>query len=434
MSDVTLAPPRDPFGPAQKFEDAKPRKSRKNNPLWMIAQGIASLRLTVALLFLSILLVFFGTLAQVDGGIWHIVSDYFRSFVVWIPFDIFTVFASEKSPLPGGFPFPGGWTIGALLLTNLFAAHAMRFRLRVGILLIHSGLVVLLLSEFVTGMYAVEMNMDIYEGDSTNFAYDTREVELAVIDPSDPDQNRVVVIPQSRLVSGEKITHELLPFDITVDEFYFNSAIVRLKHGERSRATFGDGRFYRAEPKQIVPGAGASQGVDFPSAYVSLTKKGSDTPLGTCLVSAFFDVPARKHWEVIGQPKSVGGTEYQLHLRFKRYYKPYEVYLVDFTHDVYKNTTIPKDFKSHVQIFEGSSDDFREEKIWMNNPLRYSGETFFQSAFKPGNTGTVLQVVRNPGWLMPYISCAMVSLGFLVHFPQVLFRFLRRQMAATRVS
>jgi len=32
----------------------------------------------------------------------------------------------------------------------------------------------------------------------------------------------------------------------------------------------------------------------------------------------------------------------------------------------------------------------------MNNPLRYHGETFYQSGFKPGDQTTILQIVTNP--------------------------------------
>ena len=49
--------------------------------------------------------------------------------------------------------------------------------------------------------------------------------------------------------------------------------------------------------------------------------------------------------------------------------------------------------------------------------------------FLDGDRGTVLQVVRNPGWLMPYFSCALVSLGMLVHFGIHLVGFLRRRAA-----
>jgi hypothetical protein len=67
--------------------------------------------------------------------------------------------------------------------------------------------------------------------------------------------------------------------------------------------------------------------------------------------------------------------------------------------------------------------------IYMNEPLRYQGETFYQSSFLPGDKGTILQVVRNPGWLMPYIACTMVSLGMIFHFGLHLIGFLRRRAA-----
>ena len=66
--------------------------------------------------------------------------------------------------VPLGFPFLGGWSLGVLLLANLLAAHAVRFKLgwrRAGILLIHAGLIVLMMSELVTGLFAVEGNMPI---------------------------------------------------------------------------------------------------------------------------------------------------------------------------------------------------------------------------------------------------------------------------------
>ena len=46
-----------------------------------ILKPIASLQLTVVLLSLSLGLVFFGTVAQVDFGIWTVVNKYFYSWV-----------------------------------------------------------------------------------------------------------------------------------------------------------------------------------------------------------------------------------------------------------------------------------------------------------------------------------------------------------------
>jgi hypothetical protein len=39
----------------------------------------------------------------------------------------------------------------------------------------------------------------------------------------------------------------------------------------------------------------------------------------------------------------------------------------------------------------------------------------------------VLQVVENPGWLIPYISCVLVALGLVVHFSLSLRRGMRRR-------
>jgi len=67
----------------------------------------------------------------------------------------------------------------------------------------------------------------------------------------------------------------------------------------------------------------------------------------------------------------------------------------------------------------------------MNNPLRYGGDALYQASYKPDNSGTVLQVVRNPGWLLPYIACTLVTAGMLLHFSMSLVSFLKRDKLPT---
>jgi len=428
MAEATDTLAKDPFGPAKDFAGTAPRKRSQPGPIRLFFQALASLRLTVVLLFLGMMLVFFGSLAQVDGGIWHIVSKYFRAFVVWVPFQVFNSLSSRYTTIPGGFPYPGGFTIGFLLLVNLITAHALRFRFRAGILLIHSGLIVLLLSELVTAQLAVEATMNIDEGNSSNFVYDTREAELAVISAVDSKQDNVVVIPEAMLWSGNRIEHESLPFDIVVDDFFENSHVVTRKTKAGARATFGEGLYDDARFRPVVKGTDPNQEVDVPSAYLSIRKKGSDTRLGTCLVSCFYGILAHSDWDVTPQVLKHDGKEYRFYLRYRRYYKPYRLYLHDFKHDKYDGTEIPKNFSSNVQLIDPSRGEDREVLIWMNHPLRYAGETFFQASFKRDETGTVLTVVKNPGWLMPYISCVMVSLGLVIHFSQSLAKFLKREL------
>ena len=58
-------------------------------------------------------LVFAGTVAQIDKGIWTVVDEYFRCAFAWIDLQIFF---PRVWDVPGGFWFPGGWLIGGLLL------------------------------------------------------------------------------------------------------------------------------------------------------------------------------------------------------------------------------------------------------------------------------------------------------------------------------
>ena len=45
----------------------------------------------------------------------------------------------------------------------------------------------------------------------------------------------------------------------------------------------------------------------------------------------------------------VSGRPYDICLRFRRYYKPYAVKLIDFKHDKYTGTELPRNFSSDIQ-------------------------------------------------------------------------------------
>ena len=66
----------------------------------------------------------------------------------------------------------------------------------------------------------------------------------------------------------------------------------------------------------------------------------------------------------------------------------------------------------------------------MNNPLRYAGLTFYQASFDNNDRTTILQVVRNPSWLLPYIACGVMSFGLLWQFAIHLFAFISKRRPA----
>lgn len=384
-----------------------------------VLKPLASLKLTVILFALAIFLVFAGTLAQVEEDNYTVTGKYFRSWFVLIPVSIFF---PRSVDVPGEIPFPGGWIIGGLLLINLLAAHAIRFKLswsRLDIFLIHFGLILLLISELVAGLFQVEGNLYLYTGRSTNYLEHTTECELAVIDSSDPESDQVTVVPGSMIRRGRLIQHASLPFDVHVDEYFENSNPMDAQTITSNRATAGEGLKIAAMAARKV--SGVSGQVNQPAAYVTLRKKGSDESLGTYLVAVWLHQP---------QGVILDGKRYDLFLRFKRTYKPYSVHLLEARHDVYLGTTIPKNFSSRVRLVDPTRNVDREFLIYMNHPLRYAGETFYQYQMLAANGGSVLQVVRNPGWLLPYVSCALVAFGLAFRFLLRLAKFLRGRAAA----
>ena len=63
----------------------------------------------------------------------------------------------------------------------------------------------------------------------------------------------------------------------------------------------------------------------------------------------------------------------------------------------------------------------------MNNPLRYGGRAFYQAGYSNNDRTSVLQVVSNPSWLVPYISCALIAVGLAIEFGIHLITFFRRR-------
>src|SRR4051812_4250769 len=84
-------------------------RSRPRPFLMRLLSVLASLRLTVVLFALSLFLIFVGTLAQMDAGINAVVSQYFRCFICWIPFQVFIRFGrvffgvDKNLVVPGAF-------------------------------------------------------------------------------------------------------------------------------------------------------------------------------------------------------------------------------------------------------------------------------------------------------------------------------------------
>jgi hypothetical protein len=375
-------------------------------------QFFTSLRLTVVCLGLATLLVFVGTIAQVEQGLYQAQDRYFRSFFVyWSP-----------SGADWGIPvFPGGYLLGGVLTLNLIANYIRRYkfnRANIGLLTVHLGLVLLLVGQLLTDMLSTESAMNLQLGETKNYSEDFFDSELVVADVTDAATARVVAIPTTLLPTTTAVPLHPRPFELKLHEFWENADILEnsATGAVASGATEGVGKSF------WVQGRAPTVKMDernVPAATVTLSEGGK--PLGTWLVSGMLRPQSFTH----------DGRTYEIALRPKRHYAPYSMTLLDLKHDVYPGTDIPKNFSSRVRIENPGTGENREVLIYMNNPLRYQGLTYYQyqmAARGPVKSST-LQVVRNPGWLTPYLACLLVGVGLTWQFMAHLVGFLKQRSA-----
>lgn len=379
-----------------------------------ILRFAASLKLTVVCLALAAVLVFLGTIAQVQEGLYGAQARYFRSLLVyWSPPG-----ADWKIPV-----FPGGYLIGAVMLINLVTSFADRLRVvrgRVGLLLTHLGLILLVLGQFATDLLSVESHMRLTEGEARNYSESGSETELAIIETSRADFDAVHAVPEAELARQQDIKIEGVPFLVQVRRYYRNSSLADRRGAltnEAPAATQGFGPSVVVKP---APPVIKMEQRNLPAAVIELaTPKGS---LGTWVVALVIDQ---------AQEVAVDGRTFTLQLRPTRYYKPHAITLLKFTHDKYPGTEIPKNFSSRVRLQDPERGEDREVLIYMNNPLRYGGETYYQSGYDERDPRvSILQVVRNPSWLTPYFSCLLVGVGLSLQFFSHLLEFARKRRPA----
>jgi hypothetical protein len=213
-----------------------------------------------------------------------------------------------------------------------------------------------------------------------------------------------------------------------VKQFLPHSTLA-FREGEKGEpaSTEGSGKKIVTEKRPIVTDGKFR---NMPSAVVEVVE-GSQSR-GTWLASLWLENP---------QAIESNGKSLNLAMRPARFYKPYSIALLDFTHERYKGTEKPKNFSSKVRLENPQTHENREILIYMNNPLRYGGETYYQGGFDDKDASgrpvspeeqkvSILQVVRNPGWLTPYFSVGLVGLGLGVQFLTHLIGFVKKRRPA----
>ncbi|TWT55332.1 cytochrome c biogenesis protein [Allorhodopirellula solitaria] len=306
-----------------------------------------------------------------------------------------------------------------------------------GNVLLHLGVGLLMVGQFAFGDRQTEQRLSLIEGQSTNTFVNLDEIELQLIHTEDGVQN-VTAIPASRLAAAAKnqstIAAPELPLKVRVEQYFENSSLV--DPGNANPATEGIGLEVAAVARDKF--GGAKMETNLPAAYIELLDPESDESLGIYLVAFLLNdqamlVPESNSKDAL-DTVTVDGASYEFGLRMHREVKPYWVQLDDVQRINWSNSSTPRDYSSFIRIVDTETGEDRKERVWMNNPLRYRGETFYQSSYSPlpgGKEMTGLQVVRNSGWLIPYVACSITALGMLVHFWGTLTRFIARRRRET---
>ena len=405
-----------------------------------------SLRLTAVLLAFSIVLVFIGTLAQADEGLYGAQAHYFKQWIV-IGAHVF----GHKIPLI----LPGGYLLGTLLLVNLVTTHIYRFELtwkKTGIQLAHAGIIVLLVGQLSTDLLSRELQMHFSEGETRDYSDSASDYELIFRSGS-----QVTSIPEKLLRPGAELAPATtgLPFTIRVQAHWHNSDVnFRAPMMQNSAPLTTNGIALNFDFRPVADVKTTDQR-NVPTALIEfITPNGS---LGTWVASdwagdavmveavrnSFMQMGASMAQHIAGQlvaeqAITVNGKKYAFTMRPTRVYHPFSLTLLKATHTTYPGTDIPKDFRSRVRIDNPQTGEKREVEISMNHPLRYGGYTYYQYQMDAGQVArqegrvpsSVMQVVRNPGWLTPYVGCTMVGIGLIVQFLYHLVRFLSKRKSS----
>lgn len=411
-----------------------------------IARFFSSLRLTVVLLAFAIILVWVGTVAQADEGLYQAQTRYFKTWVV-VGANMF----GHHIPLI----LPGGYFLGSVLLVNLIAAHISRFQFtwkKLGIHVAHSGIILLLVGQLTTDLLSRETMLRFSEGETKNYSESVNNYELTFTTDAGGGEDQIISVPGRLLAKGGEIKSSQLPFTIRVNKYFANSTpSFRAPMAQNGPPLTTNGVAEHFDFSAALEGK-SMESRNIPTAVIEIV--GPNGSLGDWIVSDWMGEEgliaevrgfyAGMNKEIAGkiagylaepQAVQVAGKRFAFVVRPERVYRPASLTLLKFTHAVYAGTItsenpegVPKDFRSRVRIDNPKTGEHREVEIFMNTPLRYQGETFYQASFdKSDPRVSVLQVVHNPGWLTPYIGCVMVALGLVIQFMSHLTKFISKR-------
>lgn len=127
----------------------------------------------------------------------------------------------------------------------------------------------------------------------------------------------------------------------------------------------------------------------------------------------------KKYWVTNNRPIAlmVDGKRVQLYVTKETLTLPFEFVLTKFKMDKDPGTNNPASYESFVRLFSDKGPT--DYHVYMNNPLKYEGFTFYQASYSQDNNGnysSTLSANVDPGRAIKYFGSLMLILGAIWHY------------------
>jgi hypothetical protein len=372
-----------------------------------LLDALGSFWLACVLLLNLALLTFFGTLYQVEGGLYEAQKLYFESWYV-----------VQRSPVP--MVLPGGLFCMGLLAVNLLVGGLWRIRKSwrtAGVIVIHVGMALLLAAAFVKQYHSEDGYLALAEpvkdsrgnvivpGEESDDFTSFHRIEVAIWDAAQKSEVAELLIPHEQLIDlragrTRTFTHASLPFELELSGFVENGrAMPKGPNWDAAGPTVGGFALLAME-----------RDPENEKNIQGLTARFRDSAGASseAILSILERYPATFE---------AGGKTWAVSLRRQRFQMPFSIRLEDFRKEDHPGLTMARAFESDVvKTQDGRSE---EKLIQMNDPLRAEGLVLFQSSFGEDETGrpfSQFSVVRNPSDHWPEYSAWVIGLGMALAF------------------
>jgi hypothetical protein len=375
-------------------------------------------------LIMLFVLTLFGTLYQVDNGLYEAKKIFFNS---WF---LYRDVGSVSIPV-----FPGGVFAMSLLTVNLVVGGLLRMHWtmrNIGVIMIHFGIIFMLVAGLIKMTVAEEGHLTLWEIDSSQTEVDDRRSghfqsyqnwEVTIWEVKSGTDGLELVIPDEHFsdLVGDKqraFSSPHLPFELVLTGFIKNADV--MPKGPQWNAT-----------GEVIDGYGILKLDTDPTAERNIAAMHGEIEVAGQLQRAILYGAQRSPWVV-----DVAGRRFAIDMRHERYPMPFDIRLEDFIKEDYAGMTMARSYRSEVTQIDGNG----EEKILiqMNEPLRAGGLVLFQSSWGPQRNGvatgrpgdpqySVFSVVRNPSDKWPEYCMWVIAIGLLITFSRTLFRFSKKQ-------